>query len=290
MILLGQDDWLRANPIAGIDPQQRFAVVRCEVCSGRYTSPRLKKEHRALAFPQNYPFYSRAYATKDAEIPRPDPEHLARARAAFASRADHLCEVMPRPGRVLDLGCGDGFFLDVMRARGWEVAGVDVEPAVVWYAREILGLKNVRHADMEEGEYPHGPFDAITLWGSMQLVYEPRKLLERIHRLLAPGGILAIGVSNIRSAGAKTFRGHWYGLGLPRHLVHYTPETLARLIEWTGYRVERTEFETPRWIVAGSVDAAKFPLKKATKAALYSASPLFGRTRLADTMELYARK
>lgn len=289
-MVLAQDDWLRAHPIAGVDPAQKFAVMRCEVCSGRYTSPRLKKEHRALAYPQNYPFYSRAYATKEAQIPRPDPEQLSRSRAAFAGRADRLSEFMPRAGRILDLGCGDGFFLDVMRSRGWEVSGVDVEPAVIWYAQEILGLKDTRVTDMEEGEYPAGPFDAITLWGSMQLVYEPRRLLERLYRLLSPGGVLGIGVSNIRSAGARAFRGHWYGLGVPRHLVHYTPETLARVIDWTGFQVTRTHFETPRWIVAGSVDAAPVPLKRAAKAAAYSTSPLFSRTRLADTMEIYARR
>lgn len=293
-LVIGGDDWLGRHPVPGIDPAQKFAVVRCEVCSGRYTSPRLKREYRALAYPNNYPFYVRAQAAKNSDLlhPPPKPKELDRARSAFFGRADRLSEIMPRPGRILDLGCGDGFFLDVMRTRGWETAGVDVEESVIWYAQTKLGLREVRVSDMEEGEYPEGPFDAITMWGSLQLVYSPRTLLERIHRLLAPGGVVGIGVSNVKSAGAELFSDHWYGLGLPRHLVHYTPETLSRLLEWTGFLVERQHFETPKWIAAGSVDAA-LPTKlvrRAAKAAVYAASPLIGRTRYGDTMEIYARR
>ena len=126
----------------------------------------------------------------------------------------------------------------------------------------------------------------------LQLIYEPRALLDRVAAALEPGGVVGIGVSNIRSTGARLFGGAWRGLGLPRHISHFTPETLERLLEWAGFEVVARRYETPRWVVAGSVDAAlpaPRPVRRAAKAGLYAAKEVWGRTRYADTMEVYAR-
>jgi len=280
VVLEASDTWIERD-YGG----QRFAVVRCSICATRYTSPRIKRRNKRIAFAGQYPFYSRARAAKEGS--QLDP---TAARAPFLARADRLSGVSPQPGRIFDIGCGDGFFLDTMRARGWEVSGGDIEQDVIWYAREQLNLP-VDRLDVEEQPLPDGPFDAITMWGVLQLIYDPRRLLEDVRRVLAPDGVVAIGVSNFKSAGASLFGKSWRGLGLPRHLIHFTPETLARLLEWCGFEVVQTAFETPRWIVAGSVDAmlGSVPVKKATKAALYAMAAAVGRTARADTMEVYAR-
>src|SRR5262249_38161618 len=154
-------------------------------------SPRYRREHRALAFPSAYPFYGRALGVREGKL-RDDARARELARRAFAGRADRLCRMHPRPGRLLDLGCGDGYFLDVMRDRGWDVAGVDSEEVVVWHARERLGLRAVVELDVERDPLPEGQFDAITLWGVLQLAYRPQRLLEKARALLAPDGVLAI--------------------------------------------------------------------------------------------------
>lgn len=279
VILLAGDDWIHAD-YSG----QRFAVVRCQICALRYTSPRFKRAHKRLAFEGDYPFYIRARDARRGRMQDPDA-----ARAPFLGRAERLVMAQPMPGRLLDLGAGDGFFGDVMRARGWEVVAVDNEEDVVWHAKEKLGL-DARKLDVEEDPLPAGPFDAVSMWGVLQLVYEPRALLTKVREVLAPDGLLAIGVSNVKSAGASVFRSRWRGLGLPRHLSHFTPETLSRLVTWCGFEVVRVDYETPRWIVAGSVDASvPSPARRAAKAMLYPAGHLLGRTPRADTLELYAR-
>ncbi len=280
VVLEGRDTWVHRDYQG-----QRFAVVRCAICALRYTSPRLKRQHKRIAFEGEYPFYTRARAVKEGAA-----VDLEAARAPFRGRAERLASASPAPGRLLDVGCGDGLFCDSMRSRGWDVAGVDMEHDVVWHARERLGL-DVSRIDVDEDPLPGGPFDAISMWGLLQLVYEPRRLLEEARRTLSPEGVLAIGVSNIRGAGASLFGSRWRGLGLPRHLVHFTPESLSRLVEWCGFEVIDLVFETPRWIVAGSVDAALggVPIKKAAKAALYALGRAVEHTSHADTMELYAR-
>lgn len=285
-VVKGKDTWVKDRPKVRGAPET-YLVVRCEICGHRYTTPRFCFAHKAKAFEGAYPFYARARRAERASA----AEDLEAARRPFYGRADGLCAAKPYPGRLLDVGCGDGLFLDVMRARGWAVQGLDVSEEVVRHAREVLGVP-CAVADVEREALPEGPFDAITMWGVLQLVYAPRDLLDRVRARLEPDGVLGIGVSNIKSTGARLFRGRWRGLGLPRHISHFTPETLERLLDWAGFEVVARRFETPRWVIAGSVDdglPAPRPVRMAAKAGLYLAGRALGGTRYGDTMEMYAR-
>ena len=279
LVVVGEDTWVAH----GHSGRQRFQVVRCEVCAHRYTTPRFRRVHRTLAYDASYPFYVRA---KRARAGEPELRQEA-ARRPFEGRADRLSKYAGNAGRLLDLGAGDGFFVDVMQRRGWSGQGIDFDPDVVWYAAERLGL-DVWQGDIEQDALPDGPFDAVSLWGVLQLAYEPRELLLRVHKILGSEGILAVGVSNIRSVGAHLFGSRWRGLGLPRHLSHFTPDTIRRLLEWSGFVVRGWHFETPRWVVAGSVDAFPIPGRRAAKAALYGAAHFWGQSTWADTFEVYA--
>lgn len=303
--LSGVDDWLAGIPgpssassgdFVGNSQNksskpQRYAVVRCEICTARYTSPRYRPAHKGLAFPEDYPFYLRAHAEREGR--HLDAKARAAAKSAFTGRADRLAKLHPRPGRLLDLGSGDGYFLELMRDRGWSVVGVDVADIVVWHAKERLGISTVHVLDAEVDPLPEGPFDAVTMWGVLQLAYRPQRLLEKVRGVLAPGGFVGVGVSNAKSLGAAVFGPRWRGLGLPRHLVHFTPETLERLVRWTELEPVLTSFETPRWIVAGSIDNVlpkRLPTTKLAKLAAYGVGAVAGRTRLGDTIELYAQR
>lgn len=276
-VVVARDTWVQGRGT--------YSVVRCEVCAHRYTTPRFKASYKHLAFEGDYPFYARAREVKAGR-------HVdrAEARRPFEGRADRLRAITSQAGRVLDIGCGDGFFLDAMRVRGWSVLGTDVEDDVVWHAREQLGIE-ASVLDLERDALPEGPFEAVTLWGVAQLLYRPQLALEKVAAVLADDGILAIGVSNIDSTGARLFGARWRGLGLPRHLSHFTPGTLTRLLEWSGFEVVAIHHETPRWIVAHSADDALVgPVAAAAKAALVPALGVAGRTRYGDTMEVYARR
>ena len=153
LVVQGADTWSPDRPREPGAPE-RYSVVRCEICAHRYTTPRFTFEARRRAFEGSYPFYARARGETAFD--------LEAARAPFLGRADGLSAVCPRPGRLLDVGCGDGLFLDVMRARGWQVRGFDVDPDVVAFATQQLDLA-VAVADVEQDSLPPGPFDAITM-------------------------------------------------------------------------------------------------------------------------------
>jgi SAM-dependent methyltransferase len=276
----GQDDWNPEGPARGL----AFQVRRCVSCLACFTSPRFREAWKQLPFQGGYPFYERARATRQAPG--------AAAMRAFAPRADRLQRAHPVPGRLLDLGMGDGAFLALMQARGWTVSGLDIEPDVVAFAKAHLGVEDCQALDVERDPLPPGPFDAVTLWGVLQLAYRPRVLLEKVRAVLAPGGVLAIGVANIEGAGPRLFGEHWQGLGLPRHLVHFGPDSLQRLVREAGFQVVELGFATPYWIAAGSM-RARLPLPGLAGGLLRRGAGALlgalGRTRLGDTLTLLAK-
>lgn len=277
------DTWVADSVARG----QVFAIVRCGVCATRYTTPRYRYPHRHRAFGGSYPFYARARAARSGG----DSANLEAELAMFESRARMVSAHAPRPGRLLDIGCGDGVFMEAMRRRGWDVVGIDIEEDVVWHAQQRLDL-DCRKADAEVDPLPAGPFDAVTLWGMLQLSYAPHRLLDRLRGCLDPDGVLAIGVSNVQSVGARLFGKHWRGYGVPRHLVHFTPSTLSNLVQWAGYDVAGIAYETPKWITAGTVDDmfyAPNPAARVARTTWHWMSQLAATTDAAETMALFAR-
>ncbi len=278
-ILEAEDDWIPDGSSRGF----RFSVVRCNRCRACFTSPRFPETAKQMAFEGSYPFYDRA---RRAVGPPSEAE-----MQAFDRRVGAILKSHPTPGSVLDVGMGDGAFLAAMQRRGWDVTGIDVESSVVNYARSYIGIQCCSVADVEKDPLPEGLFDAITLWGMLQLAYHPQTLLEKLRLSLAPGGILAIGVSNFSSAGSKVFRSKWRGLGLPRHLVHYDPVSLVGLVERAGYRVLGLTFETPGWIVSGSMNAA-LPLPgflgRVARFTARNALGCMGHSRWGDTITVLA--
>jgi 2-polyprenyl-3-methyl-5-hydroxy-6-metoxy-1,4-benzoquinol methylase len=274
------DDWIPD----GNARKLRFSVVRCNACGTFYTTPRFRETEKQLAFAGSYPFYLRA--RRDAGAPSNADMQ------AFAQRVSLVEKFCPQRGTILDMGMGDGVFLASMQQRGWNVAGIDTEADVVEFARQRLGLEACAVADAEQDQLPAGPFDVVTMWGMFQLAYRPHQLLEKVRSSLSSRGIIAIGVSNIGSAGARLFGSHWRGLGLPRHLVHYDPATLSRMVEGAGFTVLAVSFETPYWITGPSA-ASALPLPgilgKIARRCLHGLLSLGGRSRLGDTMILIAR-
>ena len=138
--------------------------------------------------------------------------------------------------RLLDFGCGSGGYLRRMAALGWRVTGIDVCEHVVGIARDELGC------DAVVGSLPHpdvapGSFDVVTMWQSLEHVHNPIAILREVLRVLVPGGTVVIAVPNFESFSARLFGEHWFGLELPRHLTHFTANTLREMLQVAGFDV-----------------------------------------------------
>lgn len=151
------------------------------------------------------------------------------------ARAEEMYLTDRPPGYLLDVGCGDGCFLHRMKQRGWQVAGVDFDPAAVAAAREHYGLEIVL-GDLLNARFPSAAFDAVTLNHVVEHLYAPLETLREVRRILRPSGVLVLVTPNPNSLGHRRYGAHWFGLDPPRHLQLFPPVTLAKLVEQAGFR------------------------------------------------------
>ncbi len=162
---------------------------------------------------------------------------LPGGRDALEDTACHL-PAPPAGARLLDVGCGSGVQMRRMRELGWEVTGVDVDPAAVATAREA-GL-DVRLGELADQGFADGTFDAIYSSHVLEHVHDIEPLLRECHRVLKPGGVLVAVTPNARSWGHQVFGESWFLLDPPRHLVILSPEALAAAAGRAGFGVVDT--------------------------------------------------
>ena len=232
-------------------------VVRCVTCGFLYQRPRVRDENLADCYPDRYP----RHQEPSPRIPfKGSPARVRAVRRALASglgydgfrdaRAGLLTRLRARllwrrlrwdcppwrsGGRYLDVGCGSGGSLGAARALGWRVAGIEVDPAAAEKARRFSDEIHV--GDVLTARFVAGSFDVISAFHVLEHVPDPVAVARRMLEWLAPGGLVIIEVPNAGGLGASLFGRAWSGLELPRHLSHFTPESLARAVEQAGGRV-----------------------------------------------------
>jgi SAM-dependent methyltransferase len=146
-------------------------------------------------------------------------------------------------GRLLDIGCAHGFFLVAARRAGFEVSGVEPNPGMAGYAREILGL-DVLEGTLQAVDLGGRTWDVVTFTDSLEYLPEPVAALRRVVAHLSPGGLLFAKVPNgdyfllMSMLEALGLRHGGDGAFTPsRRVVHYTGATLRRLGTAVGLRI-----------------------------------------------------
>lgn len=139
-------------------------------------------------------------------------------------------------GKLLDVGCGNGHRLQVMRQLGWDVLGIEPDPHAVRAARQ-LGVP-VLAGTLDEAGLSSDTFDAVTLGNVIEHVHDPIGLLRDCARVLKPGGQVALVTPNVESVGHKVWKRAWSSYETPRHLYLFSMETLRASAERAGLVVE----------------------------------------------------
>jgi SAM-dependent methyltransferase len=136
-------------------------------------------------------------------------------------------------GAILDLGCSTGSFLSDLPGKDWKRYGIEMSAESASRAKELCGAE-IFVGNILDAPFEPGSFDAITCFHVFEHLYEPKMVLAKVSEWLKPGGIFYLMVPNIDSAGARIFRSYWYALELPRHLFHYSPQSLRYLATAAG--------------------------------------------------------
>lgn len=166
----------------------------------------------------------------------------ARFRAWIRARTLIRCFDKVAGRSILDVGCGDGDFLVAARRSGWNVVGTERGERLF----EIDSLKVLPDLAAVVAEFGESSFDAVSCWHTLEHFNDPNATLADIGKLLKSDGVLLIAVPNFGGWQSRLFGRNWLHLDVPRHLWHFTQDSLNRLLSQHGFEVKRSwhrEFE-----------------------------------------------
>lgn len=211
---------------------ETFWLWDCRDCGLRFTVPAPPPD-RIGAYYQSAGYISHS-DTREGFINK--VYHIARDYMLGQKR--RMVEAVASSRRLLDIGCGTGYFLGHLKAHGFETVGVEADENARAYARERFGLEVHPPGVLEDGQIG-GPFSVITLWHVLEHIHDPNLYLDRAADLLPQGGILLIAVPNCTAFDAQWYDTFWAGYDVPRHLWHFRPDTLIRLVSAHGFALAR---------------------------------------------------
>jgi SAM-dependent methyltransferase len=150
----------------------------------------------------------------------------------FLTALLHLEDVAP--GRLLEVGCGNGAFLATAASSGWSAVGVDFDPRAVAAAASLPGVQ-AWAGDLLEAPFEESDFNAIVMNNVLEHLDRPLETLTRCRQLLKPGGRFVAVTPNSRSMGHGLFKSGWRGLEPPRHLNIFGPTSLRKIARQAGF-------------------------------------------------------
>ncbi len=155
--------------------------------------------------------------------------------AAGRRRLDVIERYVQKKGRILDVGCAMGFFLDVARGRGWEVEGIEISAYAGRWAVKNLSL-NVKTENFLDLEYENGSFNVVSLFFVAEHFYNVEKVIEKVYSLLRDGGLIAIGLPNRGGISYRINRREYLSRHPADHYFDTRPGNLVKLLKRYGFR------------------------------------------------------
>lgn len=234
-VICGESDTLRPSSISLRDHSltgESFTLSRCVSCEALLTNPRPGESEigKYYDFPE--------YVSHRDDAPGFINTLYQQARKWTTSRKVALLNrvigrAAKRPYKLLDYGCGTGFFLRAARDAGWQVAGVEVNAQ----ARAVASQRTGQTIAPGLPELPPETYDVISLWHVLEHIHQLDATVADLLSRLAPEGTLLVAVPNPLALDARHYSGWWAAFDVPRHLYHFTPQSIARLMERHGARV-----------------------------------------------------
>ena len=208
-----------------------FKLVQCRYCGLAYITPRPAKESIGHYY-SDYKEGKHFNMMKKLRGAEGIGKLLVRDRLKFLEKYVSLSSST----RVLDVGCGLGSFLALLREkRGCQIYGVEYDPLACNYLEGIEGMQ-VKQGDLVDTHFEDDFFDVITLFAYLEHSFDPLQDLKEAHRILKPGGIISINLPNFDFSMRKVFKKIWFIHGAPQHLYHFNASSLQLLLDRAGFQ------------------------------------------------------
>lgn len=217
--------------------ENHYEIRHCNGCHAYFLSPFPTPEMLEKAYDASY------YGTKETKF---EAGPIEKVLDGFRKqRAKKLARNLPPKARVLDIGCGNGNFLEYLSSiDNYELHGIERDTAAAARAMSKQGM-TIKTSPLLCGDYPNDYFDAVTMFHVFEHLDNPRETLSVIDSILKPGGILYLSFPNIDSLQARLFKGKWLHLDPPRHLFFFAPKDFIALMSERNFTCKRVSYLSP---------------------------------------------
>ena len=218
---------------------EEFTISKCGKCGFRFTNPRPEANELGRYY-QSTDYISHSNTRKGlfASV-------YQLVRKYTLSRKYALLRKFHQQGKILDIGCATGQFLNYMESRGWVATGIEPDEKTRNRAISEFGLKVFPEDQLNVFE--NASFDVISMWHVLEHVSMLDQRMEQLKRLLKPGGTLIVALPNCNAYDARKYGMFWAGYDVPRHLYHFTSADVEFLFGKYGFKIIRV---LPMWFDA----------------------------------------
>jgi len=218
--------------------KKKFSIWECHNCYLRFT--------------QNFPSQDEIgrYYKAEAYVSHTDSKkglinnlyHRVRNFTLKSKRKLVQQETHLSKGNILDVGCGTGAFLNEMKTAGWKITGLEPDKKASKNAEKLYKIKTQNPEELFQ--LPPNSYDAITMWHVLEHVHQFNDYIKTLHNLIKDNGRIFIAVPNYTSYDASHYEQHWAAYDVPRHLYHFSPQSMEMLLNKHGLKLKSIK---PMW-------------------------------------------
>lgn len=203
--------------------RETYPIVQCNSCGFKFTNPRPEANELGKYYKsEDYVSHSN---TKKGFI---NSTYQSVRKYTLLKKLQLISKYF-KTGKILDIGCGTGEFLNICKNAKWNVIGIEPSPDARKMAIENFGLDVKEESEIKNLE-PES-FNIITMWHVLEHVPNLNERIEDLKRLIKPNGVIIIAVPNCESLDAKIYKENWAAYDVPRHLYHFTPKDIESIFK-----------------------------------------------------------
>ncbi|WP_109833058.1 class I SAM-dependent methyltransferase [Reichenbachiella versicolor] len=210
--------------------QESFAIMQCINCNLLLTSPRPNKQSIGKYY------QSEEYISHKNKGNNLTNRIYKVARWFTLRRKTKLLASLSEGRKILDYGCGAGTLLEHLNKQGWKTTGIEPDDETRQKIIEETDLTILKsHEDLNTKK-----FDIVTLWHVLEHVHDLNSTLKKLTEVLKRKGTLLIAVPNHNSHDREYYKENWAAYDVPRHLYHFTPDTITELLKAHKFKLKKT--------------------------------------------------
>ena len=218
--------------------RETFSILACNDCTHLFTQNVAEQNEIGKYYAsENYISHSNTQVGFVNKL-----YHSIRKKTLQSKKKLIVGETQKSTGNILDIGCGTGAFLNTMEIGGWEITGLEPDETARVKAKTLYGIESQPSNNIFN--LPDNSYDAITMWHVLEHVHQLNEYVEQLKNMLTDKGKIFIAVPNYTSYDAQHYGQFWAAYDVPRHLYHFSPASMKKLVEQHGLTIKKIK---PMW-------------------------------------------